>query len=189
MSGLFDIGSWFLGLNVLEMFYVTSAVLGGLVFLVRIVLLFFVGDGDAVVDDVGLDSDVGFQLLSIQGLSGFFVMFGLVGLALIQTGVSELLTSLWALVAEGITILAVAALSSVMVRLQSSGNVDIANTLGSEGTVYLTIPDNGIGRARIRTRDRLRTYDATSKTKEELKTGTPIRVAQVSGNMLVVEKL
>ena len=96
MPGLFDIGSWFLGLTVLEMLYVVLAVLGGLVFLVRIVLLFFVGDGDGALDDVGVDSDAGFQLLSIQGLSGFFVMFGLVGLGLIQAGVSELLTSVWA---------------------------------------------------------------------------------------------
>ena len=89
MSGLFDIGAWFLGLSVLEMFYVASAGLGGVVFLIRIVLLFLVGDGDAALDDVGMDSDAGFQLLSIQGLSGFFVMFGLVGLALTQAGFSE----------------------------------------------------------------------------------------------------
>ncbi len=188
MQGSFDIVSWFLGLSVLEMFYVVSAVLGGLVFLVQIVLLFFVGDGDGALGDVGVDSDTGFQLLSIQGLSSFFLMFGLVGLALIQAGVSELLTSVWALVAAGITILAVAQLSSLMLRLQSSGNIDLASTLGSEGTVYLTIPGDGIGRAQIRIRDRLRTYDARSKTKEELKTGTPIRVAEVKGNMLVVEE-
>ena len=189
MPGLFDIVSWFLGLSVLEMLYVASAVLGGLVFLVRIVLLFFVGDGDGALDDVGVDSDAGFQLLSIQGLSGFFVMFGLVGLGLIQAGVSELLTSVWALVAGGITILAVAQLSSLMLRLQSSGNIELASTLGSEGTVYLTIPADGVGRAHIRIHDRLRTYDARSKTKAELKTGTPIRVAEIKGNMLVVEEL
>ena len=189
MPGLFDIGSWFLGLSVLEMLYVASAVLGGLVFLVRIVLLFFVGDGDGALDDVGVDSDAGFQLLSIQGLSGFFVMFGLVGLGLIQAGVSELLTSVWALVVGGITILAVAQLSSLMLRLQSSGNIELASTLGSEGTVYLTIPADGVGRAHIRIHDRLRTYDARNKTKTELKTGTPIRVAEIKGNTLVVEEL
>ena len=189
MPGLFDIGSWFLGLTVLEMLYVVLAVLGGLVFLVRIVLLFFVGDGDGALDDVGVDSDAGFQLLSIQGLSGFFVMFGLVGLGLIQAGVSELLTSVWALVAGGITILAVAQLSTLMLRLRSSGNIELASTLGSEGTVYLTIPADGVGRAHIRIRDRLRTYDARSKTKAELKTGTPIRVVEIKGNTLVVEEL
>ena len=189
MSGLFDIGAWFLGLSVLEMFYVASAGLGGVVFLIRIVLLFLVGHGDAALDDVGMDSDAGFQLLSIQGLSGFFVMFGLVGLALTQAGFSELVTSAWGMVAGGVTLLAVALLSGAMLRLQSSGNVNIASTLGSEGRVYLTIPGDGIGRAQVRSRSRLRTYDATSKTKEELKTGTPIRVVDVSGAMLVVERL
>ena len=188
MSGLFNIGSWILGLSVLQMFYVASAVLGGIVFLVRLMLLVFVGD-DGAVEDIGLDSDVGFQLLSIQGLSGFFVMFGLVGLALTQVGVSELVTGGLALVAGGITVVAVALLSSLMLGLQSSGNVDIGSSVGAEGQVYLTIPADGIGRAQIRIRDRLRTYDATSKTKEELKTSTPIRVAEVRGNILVVEEL
>ena len=188
MLGLLDIGTWFLTLTMLEMFYVLSASVGILVFLVRITLLFFIGDGGVGLGG-GIDADASFQVLSIQGLSGFFIMFGLVGIALLRSDLSELMSVVGAFLAGGGTILAVALLSRLMEQLQSSGNIDIANAVATEGKVYLTIPDKGAGRAQIRIQNRLRTYDAMSWNHEKIETGTRIRVVEVSGDTLIVEVL
>ena len=195
MPAIFDLGSWFFGLTVLEMYYVASAGIGGLVFLVRLVMMLFVGGSDVDLDAIdgvgsgGLGTDASFQLLSIQGLSGFFIMFGLVGIALLEADLSELASVLGAFVAGGLTMLAIAELSRMMLGLQSSGNIEITSAVGAEGTVYLTIPSEGVGSAQVTVQNRLRSYDAISKTHDALETGTRIRVVDVSGGALVVEKL
>jgi membrane protein implicated in regulation of membrane protease activity len=192
MPAVLDVGSWFLGLTALETFYVASAIIGGVVFLVRFVLL-LVGaadgaDGLDVADaDLGTDSSV--QLLSVQGLSGLLVMFGLVGIALLRAGFSEVGSVAGAFVAGGATLVAVAQMSRTMLRLQSSGNIDVRGAVGSEGTVYLAIPPGGVGSAQITIQNRLRTYDAVSKATTAIPTGTRIRVVDVSGGAVVVEPL
>ena len=72
--------------------------------------------------------------------------------------------------------------------LQSSGTLDTKQAIGSTGQVYLTIPDKGIGKVTISFQNRLREFDATSFEGEELKTGQPIKVVRVDGNILVVQK-
>ena len=187
MLGLLDIGAWFVTLSTLEMFYVVSAGVGSLIFLFRIILLFFIGDGGDAGG--GIDADASFQLLSIQGLSSFFIMFGLVGIAILRSDQSELLSVMGAFLAGGVTVVIVALLSSLMQQLQSSGNIDIASAVAKEGKVYLTIPDQGAGRAQIHIQNRLRTYDAMSKHHVTLETGTRIKVVEVSGDTLIVEAL
>jgi membrane protein implicated in regulation of membrane protease activity len=191
MPAILDLGSWFVGLTALEMFYVAAAALGGLVFLVRFVLMLVVGDGSTDFDGVEAieGGDSSFQFLSVQGVSGLVVMFGLVGIALLRAGFSELASVVGAFVAGGLTMLVIAQLSRAMMRLQSSGNIDIHNAVGAEGRVYLAIPSGGIGSAQITIQNRLRTYDAICSTPAALETGTRIRVIDVSGGALVVEKL
>ncbi len=189
MLGLLDIGAWFVTLSTLEMFYVVSAGVGSLIFLFRIILLFFIGDGGDAGLGGGIDADASFQLLSIQGLSSFFIMFGLIGIGLLRSDLSELVSVMGAFLAGSATIVVVALLSSLMQQLQSSGNIDITSAVAKEGKVYLTIPEHGEGRAQIRIQNRLRTYDAMSKHQVTLETGTRIKVVEVSGDTLIVEAL
>ena len=189
MLGLLDIGTWFLTLTALEMFYVVSAGVGGLVFLARLILLFFMGDGDAALGGTAIDADASFQVLSIQSLSSFFIMFGLVGIALLRSDLSELISVVGAFLAGGGMVAMVALLTRQMQQLQSSGHIDISDAVAAEGSVYLTIPDTGTGRAQIRIQNRLRTYDAMSKNHARLETGTQVRVVGVTGNTLIVEAL
>ena len=83
--------------NGFEIFFVVCAAIGGAFVLLRLVLMFLGvgtdldGDVDLDIDGAHVDSDVGFQVLSIHSLTSFLMMFGLVGLALYrQTGVSFL---------------------------------------------------------------------------------------------------
>ncbi|MFH2092614.1 MAG: hypothetical protein ABIJ31_09645 [Pseudomonadota bacterium] len=147
-------------------------------------------DGNIDIDSSHADSDVGFRLLSLQGLSAFFMMFGLVGLALYrQSQVGTLIAILGAVVAGMVSVWVIGKLFQGAVSLQSSGTLKTADAVGSSGTVYLTIPEGGTGRVSLNFQNRLREFDASEKNGSQVPTGTPVRVVQVKANVLVVEIL
>jgi hypothetical protein len=196
------------GLSVLEKIYLACAVFGGGFFLLRTILMLSgVGDTDSEVDTADLDhgedhiedidhgdhahGDAGLKLLTIQGLTAFIMMFGLTGFSLsrgslfgsavtIAVGVVVGVFAMW-LVAKGF---------SLMRSLQSSGTMRIYDAMGEEGTVYLTIPAEGVGKIQITISGRLMVMDAVSLDKKELKTGERVCVSEItSGGMLAVRGL
>jgi len=192
----------------LEKLFMVCAVAGGVLFAVRLVLQFLGGDtgghhdisspvdvggtdihGDTAAD--GSDAYLSFKLLSFQGLTAFFMMFGLVGLAMMrQTDGQEILSLVVALAAGLVTVWFIGLIFRKAGGLQSSGNIDVRNAIGHEGEVYLSIPGAGIGKTKITIQDRLRIYEAVSKDKTEIKTGQRVRVVEVTPqDVLVVEKI
>ncbi len=192
--------SFYFDLTTLEKFFFFCAVTGGIVFLVRILLFALLGgdhdaspgpDADVAHLEVLGDSDTSFRLVSIQGLASFFIMFGLVGLALSRQGEAA---AAWAvvggLVAGAATLLIIAQVAVAMRKLQSTGNLDNRLAIGQEGRVYLTIPAEGTGQAEVRIQNRLRVMDAVSRDHQTIKTGERVRVVDVvGGSTLVVEIL
>jgi len=204
-------------LTLVEKVFFFCAVFGGAIFLIRFALLLFggigdvdmdadagvdmdadlgdmdAGDGDIGTGDTGLDTDAAasFHLLSLQGVTGFFMMFGLIGLTMMkQSGLGELLSIAGATCAGVATMFIIAKVYSLMKRLQSSGTLNLRNAIGSEGTVYLNIPADGPGKVRIVIQNGLKVFDAVSENKTDIKTDERISVVKViSGNVLVVKKL
>src|SRR3970040_851782 len=91
--------SFFRHITPIEIFYWASAIVGGILFLFRTALLFIGGDigdtdGDGDVFDGDGDSDFSFKLLSLQGLTAFFMMFGLSGLAFVSSGLASIWSTL-----------------------------------------------------------------------------------------------
>lgn len=181
-------------LSMMERFFFACAVLGGATFLVRTALLFLGGDaggGDMDSGDIHHgDADVSFKLLSFQGLTAFFMMFGLVGLALSrQTKLPEPTSFAGGVVAGGITVWIIGKIFVGMKRLQADGTLVMQNAVGQEGTVYLTIKPGGTGKVQIVIQGRLQVFDAVAESPDPLATGQRIRVKSVaSGSILVVEK-
>lgn len=190
-------------LTTVETFYAISAIAGGVLFIIRTILS-LVG-GDAGLDhDLDLDStiegDLGdhsaghlgeanFQLFSLQGITGFFLIFGLIGLSLSKAGVHELLTALGGLIAGGFTMLVVALVYWFMQRLQSDGTMRVSSSIGKTGTVYLTIPEEGSGQVSVVVQGGLKQFEAVSDKKVRIPTGENIRVVRIDGRILVVEKI
>jgi hypothetical protein len=78
---------------------------------------------------------------------------------------------------------------SQMKRLQMEGTINIQNTVGTQGSVYLTIPQNGTGQVQIIVQGSLKIFDAMSNSKKIIATGEKVQVVGVaSGNTLIVEK-
>lgn len=186
----------FADFNGLEMFFLACAIIGGFFVLFKLVLQFIGGDTHSDVDvhsDIGIDadhvdSDIGFRLLSMHGLSAFFMMFGLVGLALYrQSQVGTIVSIIGAVAAGMVSVWVIGKLFQGAARLQSSGTLNTADAVGSTGTVYLTIPEGGTGRVSLNFQNRLREFDASEKNGAEVPTGTPVRVVQVMANILIVE--
>lgn len=180
------------GLSWIEVIYWASAIVGGTLLLLRMLLLAFGGGdfGEDVDGDVSLDEDVGFKFMSLQGLTSFFMMFGLVGLTMLKADLPVLLTVIGGVAAGAVTVGVIGLIFSQMKRLQTEGTINIRNTIGNEGSVYLTIPKNGTGQVQVIVQGSLKIFDASSKSKTAIATGEKVRVVDVSGgNTLIVEKI
>ncbi|HEY6878857.1 MAG TPA: hypothetical protein VI299_12595 [Polyangiales bacterium] len=168
-------------------FFLYAAVLGGALFLVQLVLS-ALGAGDADIDFSGnhdasstghTSADTAFKLLSLQGLTAFFGMFGLTGMALSsQSGVSPVVSVGGAAFAGSATTWIIARMFRGAAKLQSSGNLDMRNALGVEGTVYLGIAPNKPGKVTLTIQNRLIQADAISES-ETFATGSSVRVLRV----------
>ena len=199
----------------IEFIYWGSTIIGGTLFILRTVLMLaggIFGDGDmgsvpgsdadfSIDVDLGGDIDTGdigdhvetdtsFKLLSFQGLSSFFLIFGLVGLALVKAELHVLLTVIGGMLAGLFSVWVISILFSQTKRLQADGTINIKNAVGGKGTVYLTIPENGSGQVQVPVQGSLKVYDAISKGKKKIATGEKIQVVEVAdGNTLIVKKV
>jgi hypothetical protein len=131
------------GLSWIEIIYWASTIVGGTLFILRVVMMFLGGNvSDDAIDsalDTGgdhLDADISFKLMSVQGLTSFFMMFGLVGLALLKAGLTVFLTVLGGILAGLVTVAITGVVFSQMKRLQTEGTIHIQNTIGTEVLVF-----------------------------------------------------
>lgn len=174
---------WFASHSFLEQVFLLSGLVGGLILVLRMILM-IVGLGHHI--DVSDHGDGGAQALTIQGISSFLTMFGGLGFALFHGGVFGGGLAIVSGVAGGVFAMwLMHKIFRAMMRLQSSGTVNIFAAVGSEGTVYLTVGKEG-GRVQIDFANRLREFDAVSADGAAIPTGTAIRVQGVEANTLVV---
>jgi membrane protein implicated in regulation of membrane protease activity len=177
---------WFASHNGIEQLFLLSGIVGGLILLLRLILTVAGLDHHSGLDALHADSDAGFQALTIQGISSFFTMFGVVGFALYHNAALGVALAIIGAVAAGaFSLWAIQKVFRSMLRLQSSGTVSLYAAVGSEGSVYLTVSKDG-GSVQINFANRLREFEAVSADGATLPTGTPIRVQGVSANTLIV---
>jgi membrane protein implicated in regulation of membrane protease activity len=176
---------------VLDTLFLVCAVAGGSVFVLRTLLMLLgIGDDHPLHHDgdASGDGDAGARLLSIQGVSAFLMMFGLVGLALLrQSGTSAPAALTLALLAGFASMWGIAQVFRVMRRLQSSGTLDLRRAIGKEGVVYLTVRPGQGGQVQLTVQGRLGVFEARSDGAREIATGQNVRVVDVRAGLLVVE--
>ncbi|HEX2979465.1 MAG TPA: hypothetical protein VHO48_04310 [Anaerolineaceae bacterium] len=186
-----------MGLNTI---YMICAIAGGTVLVLRFILMLVGGtlgdaadsadtsidfDHDGVID--GHAGNGGINLLSLQSIAGFFTIFGLVGMGLLQIHATEILSLVGALAAGALTAWVTGLIFLNMRRLQSEGTLVIQNAVGQIGTVYLTIPENGTGVVSVAVQGALRSLDAVAEHGHTIPTGKIVRVVDITaGKILVV---
>jgi hypothetical protein len=180
--------------------YLICAVAGGTVLLLKILLMILgIGGGDAGVDfdaadlDYDVSPDIGdagggvLNFLSVQSIAGFFTMFGLVGMGLVQVNASDLWSFIGGLAAGFFTAWATGMIFLGMRKLHSEGTLVLSNAIGQTGTVYLTIPETGSGVITVTIQGSKRTLSAMSEKGQRIPTGSVVKVVGVTaGNILVV---
>jgi|TARA_B110000495_G_C23028259_1_gene611575 membrane protein implicated in regulation of membrane protease activity len=181
--------------NGVETFYTICAVIGGFFVLLRMILQFFGGDADAFDGDVDIDldtdhtnTDVGFKILSLHAVSAFFMMFGLVGLALYRQSQSGFTPSLLGGIFAGfIAVWIIGKLFKIAGTMESSGTLSTDKAVGRSGTVYQNIPEGGTGIVAVPSMSR--ECSARTKDGQALPTGTTVTILEVHANVLIVEKI
>jgi membrane protein implicated in regulation of membrane protease activity len=183
----------------IDVVFLACAIAGGAAFLIWIAMQFMGADLDTDADigtdfdasEVSGSADVSFTLLSFQGLSSFFTMFGLVGLAAHREGEVNTFWSVGVASLAGFTMTwVVARLFKMFNRLQSSGTLKMESAVGQEATIYLTVPESGEGKVQLTMQGRFQVLPAVADGDESLETGTRVLVVRVNDERtLVVTKL
>lgn len=174
-----------------------SALVGTTFFLLRVLMALVGGLFDADVDDAdGGDFEPGsnehhalpsFKLFTLHSLSGFFMMFGFVGLACIhQLNVSHTESFMWAFLVGFAVMVLTACIFQGFLRLQGQGAVfSIEKTVGLTGTVYQTIPERGQGKIHVVVNGVTRELLAQSRDQECIDSFTTVRVVRVVDHEIV----
>lgn len=190
---------WFDALSAVDKFYWGVAVFFSVIFVVQ-TLLTFIGidsfDSDADVDLGGADIDghtlgtVGVsQLFSIRTL--IYFMLGMSWGAISVGGLvgSEVVRAVIAIVCGGVFVWVFYLIMRTMLRLQTSGNVSIEQSVGLTGQAYLRIgaERSQKGKVSVSIAGALREYDALTDG-AEIKSGSQVRIVAVEGSTLIVEQ-
>lgn len=193
--------TWWNNLNLPQQIFAVFAIPATVILVIQTVLLLLGMGSESGADaaDDGADDggfaedgiDPGLRIFTVRGLVAFFAVGGWIGIALIDQGLQIVTASLLALAAGTLALLFVAWLFKVLLHLQSSGNVDIANATGKTGNVYLRIPGGGRGSGKVTLtiQERTREFDAVTENEQELPTGSEVIVTGYRGSVLIVRLL
>jgi len=201
MGGLIGIVDWVMEIvgvstpSTLELIFLMSTFLKTTFFLVLMVLM-LLGDivggvFDSVLDtDFSMDSDLSFELFSIQGLAAAIMMFGYVGMFTIKATDTEVYAVIAGGLAAMISMYGVGLMLKGISDLQVDGTMKYEDAIGQRGEVYSRIKPDETGQVSVAVDGTLRTLKGRSKDKTQLlDSGDFIRVVDVIGSTLIVESL
>ena len=184
------------------------ALFGTLLFFLRTVISGFDdsddGDGDGLHDggagdDQGMDHNNGhhgttslFRFFSIHSITGFFMMFGWVGLACMKQLAYTTTTSMAiALIAGMATMFITGLIFKGASMLVSQGTVfDVKKTIGLVGTVCQQIPHNGHGKVQLEIDGIIREVLAQSQDNQAIESFKLVKVVgTLDYEVVIVEKV
>jgi len=190
--------AWFNALSGLEQAFAIAALVGSVVFLIQLVMMLLGGDHGADAHASGMevshdvahaDSDVAFQVLSVQGITAFVMVFGFAGFAMSRGSGFGALPSLGVALVAGVAAMWLVAKAFALFRkMQSSGTLDLNNAVGQSGRVYLGIKPDVPGKIEVAIQGRLQIFDAVSESGEALPTDTRVVVVRVENQNIMVVK-
>lgn len=179
----------------METVYTVCAAAGVTVMLAQVALTLFGLDSDTEpIGDVGDDLAVGdeladhhgtsnafFGILTFRSVTAFIAFFGLGGRIALAFDLPGFVAFVSGSGIGLVAMVAVALLMRALYELKSEGNVHIQHTLGSIGTVYLTIPGqrSGVGKVTVSLQDRTMEFQAVTNA-DAIKTGRRVKVVGIS---------
>ena len=181
--------------STLEILFMMCAFFGTAFFLILMAMM-LLGDilggvFDSVFDtDMSMDTDLAFELFSIQGLAAATMMFGYVGMFTLSATDTEVFAVIAGGVAGATSMYGVGMMLKGINNLQADGTMKYEDAIGERGQVYSRIRPNESGEIQVAVDGTLRTLTARAKDKSLfIGTGEFIRVLDVIGSTMIVEPL
>lgn len=130
------------------------------------------------------------QLFTLQGIMTFLCVFGWTGIICTSLGLHVAIAIIIALVLGFLAMLGVAKVLQLTRKLTQDGSLDVRRLLGEKGRVYIPIPANesGEGKVTIAAGERFIELSAVTDEQEAIPTGTQVRIIDVRGDVVAVEK-
>lgn len=130
------------------------------------------------------------QLFTLQGIMTFLCVFGWTGIICTSLGLHVAIAVIIALVLGFLAMLGVAKVLQLTRKLTQDGSLDVRRLLGEKGRVYIPIPANesGEGKVTIAAGERFIELSAVTDEQETIPTGTQVRIIDVRGDVVAVEK-
>lgn len=185
--------AWFNALTQVQQIMALIAVPATAVMIIQTILLLFgIGDGDADGDGVpDAGSDDGFSLFSIRGIIAMLTVGGWSGIVMIDAGMHPIPACILAALAGVAALIGMTLLIRLLLRLQSSGNIELSNAIGKIGQVYLPVPADmkGSGKIMITIQDKYSEIPVVTRDPSDIQTGEMVRVVAVNeAGVLIVER-
>ena len=191
---ILDISSWWQGLAGFEKIFWAIAIVFSALFLLQTIYSIFVGDTDdgsavgSADEYIGDDAGIGHQFFTVKNLIAFFTMFGWVGIASYNGGLTKTVTVLLALGAGFAMVLIMVFLLRNVNKLRHSGTMQIKNALNQVCETYLFVPAkrNGIGKVHIRIQGSLHELDAITDDEIQIPTGKLVKVTGIVNEQILL---
>ena len=185
--------AWWEGLSVLNKAFAISALAFSVAFVVQMIMMVLgldahghdVGGADIHAPDMhdihhvpGVDDaaqGVTLTFLSLRSIMAFGPLFTWAGTLYLATATPLILAIFYSILWGLAGLLAVSFLLYWLLRMQEVGNVPLWKSVGEEGTVYMDIPEGGIGKVRILCGRTICFVNARSRSGEPLLAGTAIK--------------
>lgn len=186
-----NLTSWWSDLTPALKIYWAIAIPFSFFFVGQMVLSLFGGDHPDSGPDVDVEHDqgVGFQFITLKGVTGFFTIFSWTGIAGTNVGWSQTQTLIIASISGLLMMVLMASVIYLMLKMNASGTMIISEAVGKSGEVYLTVPParSSTGKIQILVGGLLRTLDAVTDDEQTIPTGKQARVSGVlNENVLII---
>ena len=179
-----------------EPIYCVMALLGTLLFVIKMVMLLIGGDADSDLDGADLDDPAhvdggeSFTLVSVQSILAFFMGTGWIGLACREQWGLDTMTSIFVAAGFGFLMMLLSSFLNMKIRGLNHTPVNRIDekAIGLKGRAYTDVPakGKGMGQIEITINGKQQIVQASSQ-KKEIKAFTNVRVTNVddSGNLTV----
>ena len=130
------------------------------------------------------------RMFTLQTIVTFFTVFSWSSIVLVSSGVLPVLSTVIGFVLGLATMLLVAKIVQISSRLAENGTADFRNAIGETATVYIPCPpkNEGLGKVNVTINGQLMELTAVNNGDEVISTGSQVRIIDLRGDTVVVEK-
>ena len=187
--------TWWEGISTLNRVFVCSAIVFSLLFVWQIIMTAMgVGSHDAghfEGSDVHGDLNApihyevhefasdAFTLISVRSILAFATIFSWSGAIYLAQDTPVFYAIVYSFIWGFVAMLGVSSVLHLLLGMQEQGNVSAAWAIGEEGVVYINIPQDGQGKARLMIRGVMTVINASSKNGSPIAAGTRIKVVNI----------